>query len=243
MLAAWMEVNEAVWSDSSRRDYASRARFVANDSIGKLGIARLGVADVERWHAAMRRAGVGERAIRNRHSVLRAALAQAVRWEWVPTNVASVARLRQSKQAPRKSISGDDVRAVIRAARTIDPAAALALRLAAVAGLRRSELAALGWSEIDGDRLTVDSSVAIRREEGAEPVLIDAPTKTANQRAVRLDPATPWPSWRSSAGRERRCRRTCSPSTSIRRRRPGWAGGGREHGTWPASTADGGSTI
>ncbi|HVE46988.1 MAG TPA: site-specific integrase [Acidimicrobiales bacterium] len=190
VLAAWMEVNEAVWSDSSRRDYASRARFVANDSIGKLGIARLGVADVERWHAAMRRAGVGEQAIRNRHSVLRAAIAQAVRWEWVSTNAASVARLRQSKQAPRKSISGDDVRAAIRAATTIDPAAALALRLAAVAGLRRSELAALRWSEINGDRLTVDSSVAIRREEGAAPVLIDAPTKTANQRTVRLDPAT-----------------------------------------------------
>jgi hypothetical protein len=44
-------------------------------------IARLGVADVERWHARMRQTGVGEAAIRCRHSVLRAAHSPALREE------------------------------------------------------------------------------------------------------------------------------------------------------------------
>jgi hypothetical protein len=64
VLAAWREVNEAVWSESSRRDYASRARSMNDDQISKVAIARLGVDDVERWHAQMRKSGVGDDAIR-----------------------------------------------------------------------------------------------------------------------------------------------------------------------------------
>ena len=84
----------------------------------------------------------------------------------------------------------DEVRAVITAAATIDRAAALALRLAAAAGLRRAELAALRWDDVDGDRLRVDSSVARHERLDGESELVDAPTKTANRRVVRLDPET-----------------------------------------------------
>jgi integrase len=193
VLDAWREVNAGVWSESSKRDYASRAAFVAEDGIGCVAIARLGVGDVERWHARMRRSGVGDSAIRTRHSVLRAALAQAVRWGWVGTNVASSARLRHAKRQPRESMSAEEVRSVIAAAQSIDPAAGLALRLAAVAGARRSELAALRWSDFakDSSRLRIDSSVTvIRSPEGDEPELVDAPTKTADGRVVRLDGVT-----------------------------------------------------
>jgi len=190
VLTSWREVNEGVWSDASRRDYRSRAGFIADDPIGKVSIARLSVADVERWHARLRKAGVGETAIRSRHAVLRAALAQAVRWDWVSGNVASNARLGQRRQTQRESMSVDEVRAVIAAAASIDRAAALALRLAAAAGLRRAELAALRWDDVDGDRLKVDSSVARRDGENGESELIDAPTKTAKRRVVRLDPET-----------------------------------------------------
>ncbi|HEY7134817.1 MAG TPA: hypothetical protein VIB48_07105, partial [Acidimicrobiia bacterium] len=141
VLDAWRDVNDGVWSAASKRDYASRAAFVAEDPIGRVAIARLSVADVERWHSRMRRLHVGESAIRCRHAALRAALAQAVRWGWVGTNVAAAARLRHGKRHPRESMTVDDVRAVIAAAESIDPAAGLALRLAAIAGARRSEIA------------------------------------------------------------------------------------------------------
>lgn len=193
VLAAWREVNSDVWSEATRRDYEGRAERVAEDAIGRIAVARLGVGDVERWHARMRRARVGEAAIRGRHSVLRAALAQAVRWGWVAVNVGSAARLRHSKQTPRAAMTADQVRAVIAAARAIDPSAALALRLAAVAGARRAELAALQWDDLDvaASRLTIDSSVeVIRNGDGEAPTLQDAPTKTGDRRVVRLDEAT-----------------------------------------------------
>jgi integrase len=190
VLAAWQEVNQSVWSEASRRDYASRARLIAKDPIAKVAGARLNVGDVERWHARMRKAGVGEGAIRSRHGVLRSALSQAVRWEWVGDNVASRSRLRQPRRATRGSMSVDEVRSVITAAREIDPAASVALRLAAVAGCRRAELAALRWDDLEDQRLTIDSSVTQRRGAEGDSELLDEPTKTANRRTVHLDPAT-----------------------------------------------------
>ena len=82
----------------------------------------------------MRKTAVGETAIRSRHAVLRAALAQAVRWDWVSTNGASNARLRQRRQTQRESMSVDEVWAVITAAATIDRAGVRDSKRASVLG-------------------------------------------------------------------------------------------------------------
>jgi integrase len=154
-----------------------------------MNVARVGVADIELWHARMRKQKVGESAIRCRHAVLRAALAQALRWDWVGSNPASQARLRQPKRAPREAMTDDDVRAALAAATSFDRAAGVALRLAAIAGLRRAEIAALQWTDLRGNQLKVDSSAcAIRR--GDDSYVDDVPTKTANARTVTLDDET-----------------------------------------------------
>lgn len=191
VLNAWVEVNQEIWAESSRRDQEGRVRKVLADSIASVPVSRLGVEDVERWHARMRRAGVGETAIRSRHSVLRAALAQATRWEWIASNPAAGARLRQPKRAPRDGMNIEAVRAAIAAAQEIDPAAGLALRMAAVAGLRRAELAGLQWQDVEGDQLTVDKAVElVQTTQRGQPDLRLAPTKTANRRRIRLDRQT-----------------------------------------------------
>jgi integrase len=48
-------------------------------------------------------------------------------------------------------MSAAEVRAVLEAAVKVGPGAALALRLAAVTGARRSELAALPWDDLAGN--------------------------------------------------------------------------------------------
>ena len=80
--------------------------------------------------------------------------------------------------------------AVIVAAALIDPAAELALRLAAVAGARRAELAALQWGDVHDGMITIDSAVEIVRRGERRPGVRDAPTKTANVRTVALDADT-----------------------------------------------------
>jgi len=128
--------------------------------------------------------------------VVRAALSLAVRWGWLPANPAASVPLARRRRAPRGTLDPSDVRAVLAAAQDLsahgrlEPHAPVGLRLAAVTGARRGELAALRWAELDGDLLAIDSSIAILRDGLGHPQLRDDPTKTGNVRAVRLDPVT-----------------------------------------------------
>ncbi|HEV3213817.1 MAG TPA: site-specific integrase [Acidimicrobiales bacterium] len=72
----------------------------------------------------------------------------------------------------------------------LEPHASVGLRLAAVTGARRSELAALRWDDLVESRLTVDSSIATLRSPRGRPTLRDDPTKTGNLRTVTLDDST-----------------------------------------------------
>jgi integrase len=190
-LDAWLETRSPTWAASTMRDQTSRVSLVKADRIARTQLGRLTVADVDRWHARLRARGAGESSIRNQHLVLRAALSQAARWGWVSTNVVALATLGRRTVAPRSAMSSTEVRVVIEAAGLIDPAAGVAFRLAAITGARRAELCALRRADVDRDRLTIDSSIAIERVGSVDyrqvPALIDAATKTGNRRVVRLD--------------------------------------------------------
>lgn len=193
-LDAWLETRSPTWAASTVRDQTSRVSLVKADRIARTSLGRLTVADVERWHARVRAQGIGESSLRNQHLVLRAALSHAARWGWLTTNVAALATLGRRTTPPRSAMSAADVRSAIDAAARVDPAAGVAFRLAAVTGARRAELCALVRSDLDGGRLTIDSSIAIERSGSVVcrqvPALVDAATKTGNQRVVRLDPET-----------------------------------------------------
>lgn len=190
VLDEWVKQNLDTWAPSSARDQQSRVRSIKKDQIARLPLARLTVADVERWHTRLRAVGMADPGIKNQHGVLRAALSQAVRWGWVSSNVASLARLRSTKVQQRSVMSVDEVRAVMTAAASIDAAAELALRIVAVAGARRAELASLRWTDEHDGQLLVDSAIEITKRGGRAPELREAPTKTANVRTVTLDADT-----------------------------------------------------
>jgi len=189
-LVEWVKQNIDTWAASSARDQQSRVKSLKEDQIARLPLARLTVADVERWHTRLRAAGMADAGIKNQHGVLRAALSQAVRWGWVSSNVASLARLPSTKVAQPTVTSVDDVRAVMTAAASIDAAAELAFRIAAVAGARRAELASLRWTDEHDSQLLIDSAIEITKRGAGAPELREAATKTANVRTVTLDADT-----------------------------------------------------
>ncbi len=119
----------------------------------------------------------------------------------------------------------DEVRAVMAAAATIDPAAALMLRIAAVSGARRAELAALQWTDLRDGMLTIDSAIEIATRGGGKPDLSATPRRRPPTPAA--SPSTPTPSPPSSrcAVNASRTDRGCSgsdPSSSV----PTASGGG-----------------
>ncbi|GAC1355394.1 MAG: hypothetical protein NVS3B21_14940 [Acidimicrobiales bacterium] len=92
-MRAWLERNEGSCTPATLRDQTSGVRLVEGDQIAQMPLARLKVADVDRWLTRMRRAGLGESTIRNRMAVLRAALQQAVVWGWISANIVTLAKL------------------------------------------------------------------------------------------------------------------------------------------------------
>ncbi len=192
LIDAYVTHRSPTWSIQTRYSYASRVRIVKADEIAGLAVARLSVKDIDAWHLRMRRAGTGDPTIRNNHSFLRSVFQQALRWEWITHNPFAAAPPRTSKVEPRSAMSPEDVHAVLASASEIDPAAHLALRLAAVAGLRRAELAALRWESVVEKSLVVANQVVVDREgaDGAVGCFVVTPTKTANRRVVSLDDRT-----------------------------------------------------
>jgi len=192
LLNLWQEAKGDSWAHYTRRDVASRAELIRADRIAGVPVARLDVVEVDLWLARLRRAGVGDGSIRNQLQTLRSSLAQAVRWGWIVQNPAVMASSGRSKSAARGAMSVEDVKAVIAAAAVVHDMAPVALRLAAVTGARRGELAALRWAEFDGPVLTIDSGiVSVKTASGrGERTLHDAPTKTGDRRVVALDDVT-----------------------------------------------------
>lgn len=146
LLDDWLQLNTPSWAPLTLRDQTSRAKLIKTDAIAQQSVASVGVADIDRWVTRLRLAGVGESSVRNQHSVLRAALEQAVRWEWISRNPATNAPVKYAKRAQRAVMTDDDVQKVIRAAGEINDFAGLCIRLAAETGARRGELAGLRWA-------------------------------------------------------------------------------------------------
>ena len=87
-------------------------------------------------------------------------------------------------------MTAEEVHQVLEAATQINEFAALALRLAAETGARRSELAALSWDSLVNDRLVIDRQVTLVVDADGKKVPTIRPTKTGSRRAVALGAST-----------------------------------------------------
>ena len=97
----------------------------------------------------MKEDGKSAKTIRNHHAAISAALHQGVRWGWVRANVAEMAEPPRVAHKRVSVPSLDVVRDVIEAAECRDPRLAPFLMIAALTGMRRGELCALRWSDVD----------------------------------------------------------------------------------------------
>lgn len=125
--------------------------------------------------------------VRQIHIAISAALSTAVRWEWIKTNPAAVAK--KPRQAAPEPVppSSEEAARILAAAWEADDAWGTFVWLALVTGMRRAELLALRWDDID----LTSGVIEIRRNyvwvngRGVEKT-----TKTHRMRRISLDGAT-----------------------------------------------------
>jgi len=185
LLVLWQEANAFDWQPTTARDRRSRARLIARD-IGNVRLLDLDPFQVDAWVAQMRRAGVGEGAVRSRVGTLRAALSWGISRRMLRSNAVSEAspRLRTGRRTTRPD--PEQVVAILDAARHDGTRTALGLRLAAVSGARAAEVVALRWDDLNGDRLGIGRQ---RHSEGGKALVRDR-TKSGGARVVVLDRGT-----------------------------------------------------
>jgi integrase len=125
--------------------------------------------------------------VRQIHAVISGALNSAVRWDWIPSNPASVAKKpRQAKPQP-KPPTADQAARIVAAAWEQDDDWGMLVWLAMMTGARRGELLALRWTDIHWEAriLEIRRSFTLRTGQA-----IEKDTKTHQMRRVALDETT-----------------------------------------------------
>lgn len=131
---------------------------------------------------------MGASGVRQVHWILSSVLSAAVRWDWIKTNPAEVAKKPRKPAADPDPPSTADAARIVEAAWEITPDWGTFVWLVFVTGMRRAEVIALRWSNLDLDT----GVVTIRRNwvsvtgQGSR----EKDTKTHQARRLALDETT-----------------------------------------------------
>jgi integrase len=169
---------------TTRADWMSVTRRHLVAAFGELPLWKLTARDCDQLYGRMRAAGLGPSRVPCAHVVLHRAVAQAVRWGWLPRNPVFAAT---RPAVPRPMIvppSVRTVRAALAAAETSDPSLWCYLLVALATGARRGEVCALLWCDVDLDNRFVRISQSVSQTT-SEGVVVKC-TKTDRARVVSL---------------------------------------------------------
>jgi integrase len=144
--------------------YAQIVRSHITPAIGKFQLTKLTPEQVQVMLNRLSGAGLAPRTVRNVRAVLRDALNQAVKRRRIPYNVAMLVEIPRAEKPAIASLTPEQARALLQAVHG-DPLEAL-YRVALSLGLRRGEVLALRWEDIDFDRQELKVTGSVRRVGG-----------------------------------------------------------------------------
>ena len=148
LIEKWLELGGPA-APSTRSVYAGYIKNQIRPHLWNVRLDRLKVADLDRWYVTLRKAGLKPASIRKAHTIVRAALAQGVRWGWIPVNVAAMAKPPTVMKAVIATPSSREVKDLVSFVAATDRDFATYIRLAGVSGARPGEMCALQWCDIE----------------------------------------------------------------------------------------------
>lgn len=125
--------------------------------------------------------------VRKIHFIVRGTLTAALRWGWITSNPAEIARIPRSPTPDPDPPTAAEAAALIAAAWEEGPDWGALVWLVTVTGLRRAELLALRWSDVDLDGGTLYVRRNHVRVAGKS---VEKDTKTHRARRLAVDDAT-----------------------------------------------------
>jgi integrase len=201
----WSErttVNDAIhgWKDNGWEDLSpSTVRRYENmwmkhihGSIGKQRLITLSQYDVEKYFRRLKADGLAEASVRQIRALTHRACRLARKWSGgvLPNPIADTElptwALDERDEVRPPSL--EEVRTLIATADKLDPSFAAVLRLVAATGMRRGEVCALRWNDIDLSAGTVRISQSVVAAKGG--AILKSPKTRASIRTVVIDSDT-----------------------------------------------------
>jgi integrase len=191
----WLPAKKSTLRSSTHASYTGNVRRHIVPGIGPAPLQGLSADVLTRFYAerlasgGRKDQGLSPRSVRYLHSIIHAALADALAWGLVVRNVADAAvppSHRAAKAPPPKTWSAAELRSFLES--VSDDRLYVLWLLYATTGLRRGEALGLRWPALD---LTAGQvSIVAARVTGNHDVHESTPKSERGRRSVALDPAT-----------------------------------------------------
>ncbi len=190
-LSEWLDEWRETFLKASDRAQATKTlydgltRRHVETHLGAIQLHRLKPSDVTRLLLAMQQAGKSASTRRNAYAALRAALDDAVSNGLLAANPVEKVRRPRADRHEARALTPEEVAGLLKAADGLRYLVALKVILGT--GLRRGEVLALRWADVDLDRAEARVKGSLVRLDG---VLAVSGTKTArSRRAISLSPS------------------------------------------------------
>jgi integrase len=188
-LEDWLSHMRSRVRATTHEGYAALARHHAIPTLGQVPLSELHPLQIQRLYAALLEPGAGFRGktlspktVGNLHRVLREALGQAVRWRLIDVNPAASVDPPRAKRTEVTVVDkelADRLLEEVTGTRFEVPVA-----IAIASGMRRGEILALRWSDLDSDLSTARVNRALQTTQAG--LAFEAPKTARSRRSVAL---------------------------------------------------------
>jgi integrase len=184
LLDQWLGQIEPTHRPKTVHEYRRWIDARIRPTLGDVRLNRLGADRLDGQYRMWLAEGLSESSVHHLHAILSAALNQAVKWGWLEASPASRASPPPLRSKVPVTPTPEQMARLYAEANRTDPTLATAIALAALTGVRRGELCALRWSDID---LTVGCIRIARSLTIVNKQIHEGPTKTHQVRDIALD--------------------------------------------------------
>jgi integrase len=185
-LTEWLAVVRNTVSPGTFERCEQYIRVHAIPALGRIKLGRLTPQHFQRLYQDKLAAGLSPTTVNHLHTVLHGAFTEAMRWGLISRNVVALVRPPRKVHVEVVALTAEQARALLAAAAGNRFEALLILALKT--GMRRGELLALRWEDLDLDKGVLQVRGTLRRTR--EGLRIGTPKTPASRRKVVLSPTS-----------------------------------------------------
>lgn len=184
-LDKWFEVSaKPRLKHRTYEDYIEYMKRYIRPTIGKKQLSKIKPLDIQAVYSGMLEKGLSPRTVRYAHAILSSALKQAVKWQILAINLASMADLPQNHRKEMKALSPEEAQRFLSAAK--DDRWYVIFSLAITTGMRPEEYLGLQWKDIDFSKATATVQRALVWNRNGGGWSLQEPKTSKSRRTIPL---------------------------------------------------------